>query len=384
MSRDHREVFVRDPAERSGEIAEHLSVICVILSIESADLLRRGDRYFIFHDTDRTVIGTKLLVEHIEIVHVGQLVPRAVHAGERVVEEPRILPSLSAGLPDIFQRISLHPCVGAGQKGRLFPVQFSLILRRPDPVAHSFQAVIRGKLRHPGKRERVRLLGTRVELQVSGISVVLEQEDITARPREDGQKEELIVRDIALVQDLRSAALAEPADDPLELVIEPAHELDVCIFQHVLVLAGCLQAFQRIIDRARDGAALVCVHAGKPLFEPRLYERPVHGKIHPHYFVVIAQILFIRVRDTALDDDAGSARRLVVAFDQPADLLVPAVHPVKIDAALSPVPDPAEEVLRLFYLNMLEHSLKSLDICSFCAAPCTSRGPFRQPRPEYG
>ena len=140
MSGNHREILVRDLFERSGKVTEHLFVICVILPVEGANFLRSGDRYFIFHNADRPFIGAKLLVEHIEVVHIGQLVPGTGNAGKRVVKEPRILPSCHARLPDIFECISLHPCVGAGKQGRVLPVKSSLLLLCPESVTHCFQA----------------------------------------------------------------------------------------------------------------------------------------------------------------------------------------------------------------------------------------------------
>ena len=96
------------------------------------------------------------------------------------------------------------------------------------------------------------------------MSVVVQKYNIAARMAQYRQKHQLIMADVSLVQNLRDGIFTEQIDDPLELIIQPAHELDVGIFQHTLCLACPLHRSKKIIHGHRHIFPLVRIHPRKP------------------------------------------------------------------------------------------------------------------------
>ena len=145
------------------------------------------------------------------------------------------------------------------------------------------------------------------------VAAALQQDDIRPRPGEDRQQLQLIMAHVPGIEDLGQRLAAQHVDDPLELVVEPAHVFHVGIAEHIVVFARPAHIVQGGIHGRHHSVPLPVRHPGQPFFQPLGEKIPVHLETGPHHLIEIGQVVGRGVGDAPVDDDAGPAGRLIVA-----------------------------------------------------------------------
>ena len=342
-------------ADVGGKAGGQLLRRGVIPPLHCGDLLRRRRRRVAVDHADPAPAALQRLVECEQVVGVGEAVLHAVLAEEEVVEKAGVAPpGLDGGL-DRIQLRPLHPGVGAGREGRqraVEPLALHLplqVLLQPLHAEARREGAQAGGLVQPGQRG----LGVHGEIRL--VPAGLQQYDVRPRPGEDRQQLELVVAHIPGVEDLGQRLAPQHVDDPLELVVEPAHVLDVGVAEHVVVLPLAPHVVQSGVHGRHHGGPLPVRHPGQPLLQPLGEKARIHPEVGPHHLVEVGQVAGVRVGDAPVDDDAGAAGRLVIAAQELRHIPAVGGDPEEIGPGAAPLGEGPEAVIQLCQFRQLKH-----------------------------
>ena len=350
-----------------GETRRQLLCGGVVAPLDRGDLLRPGGRGVSVDHADPAAAALEGLIKREEVVGIGEIVLHTVLAEEEVAEKAGIV---SAGLHSRQRRVQLcllHPGVGAGREGGR---------RAVEPLAAHLPLQLRLKLldteaRREGPQARGLIQVRQGRLGVHGeiclVAAALQQDDIRPRPGEDRQQLQLIMAHVPGIEDLGQRLAAQHVDDPLELVVEPAHVFHVGIAEHIVVSARPAHIVQGGIHGRHHSVPLPVRHPGQPFFQPLGEKIPVHLETGPHHLIEIGQVVGRGVGDAPVDDDAGPAGRLIVAAQKSGHRLPVPGDPAEKHAGPAPFRERAEIIIQLCRSRLLKHrspvSFSSQDLC---------------------
>ena len=157
------------------------------------------------------------------------------------------------------------------------------------------------------------------------------------------------------VEDLGQGLAPQHVDDPLKLVVEPAHIFHVGIAEHILIFSLAAHVVQRGVQGCHHGVPLAGRHPGQPPAQPLGEEVPVHLEGGAHHLVEIGQVVGRGIGDAPVDDDAGPAGRLVILPQEGGHVAAVAGDPAEKHPVAAPLREGAEAVIQLCQLRQLKH-----------------------------
>ena len=121
-----------------------------------------------------------------------------------------------------------------------------------------------------------------------------------------------------------------------KFIIQPAHELDICVPEHILGFPGFSQGIQRVINGGCHILSLKLIHPWQPFSQTDMDKIHTHLKIHSHYFIIICKIPLIGIRYLPFDNHSGSSCCIIIFLYKFADFFRISVDTVEINTFLPP------------------------------------------------
>ena len=102
---------------------------------------------------------------------------------------------------------------------------------------------------HPLHDQQLRPCRGCILLQVRRVALRLQQQYVRPHHRQNAQENQLMRRNrIAFIENAGRIVVAQEGHQALEFVVQPAHKLNICIFQHIFCFSIPPHGIQRIID----------------------------------------------------------------------------------------------------------------------------------------
>ena len=214
-----------------------------------------------------------------------------------------------------------------------------------------------------------------VHAQIGFIAAGQHQQHVDAHVPQHGQHRQLVGGDgLAHVQQLGQVVPAQQGHQALEAVVQPAHQLDVQVFEHPRGLAPALQLVILPRQRLAEGAAVGLGHAGHPADEGGLGKGGGGLEVRAQHLGHVAHLALVGVGDAVLDDDAPLAGHLVKAPDPLPHRSRPAAHPGHVRGGNRPPGQGQREVVEAVQCRSFKHGFTS-------GSGTSARGSSQSPAP---
>ena len=311
------------------------------------DIIRSRQRNFAVNNDNLSLFLRQILMQFKKIIKIRRAILHAVYAEEAVIEKAWFAASRGRSLTELLQGLPGNPGIDTAGKPRLFPVKPLRYQSILNILPHLLETEALGERGEIGQLKLPGTLRSRIDFKIGGITTVLEKQNIRAGQKQHIHKEELVTADVSLVENFRKLLRPQKGDNLFKTVVKPAHELDISVFQHILVLAGLPEFIQSLKNRLRDNASLLGSHPGQPFGQTGVNEINVHLKGAAHHFIIVGQIAAVGIVQLAFNDNPSFGGRLVIAPDE-----IPHALTVPVQATEIPAPFPAfakfqEIILRL-------------------------------------
>lgn len=155
-----------------------------------------------------------------------------------------------------------------------------------------------------------------------------------------------------------------------KFIIQPAHELDICVPEHILGFPGFSQGIQRVINGGCHILSLKLIHPWQPFSQTDMDKIHTHLKIHSHYFIIICKIPLIGIRYLPFDNHSGSSCCIIIFLYKFADFFRISVDTVEINTFLPPAVQFDKiitEVLNFFCVPTYKYLTFNICLSYFCS-----------------
>ena len=199
-----------------------------------------------------------------------------------------------------------------------------------------------------------------VDAQVGPVPAGQHQQHVDAHVPQHGQHRQLVGGDgLAEVQQLGQVVPPQQRHQPLEAVVQPAHQLGVQVLEHPVRLAPAPQRVVLPRQRLAEGAAVGVGHAGHPADEGGLGEGGGGLEVRAQHLGHVAHLALVGVGNAVLDDDAPLAGHLVKAPDPLLHRCRPAADPGHIRAGDRSSGQGQREVVQAVQCRSFRHGATS-------------------------